>query len=420
MIIGQLIVLIISFLLAAAAFPGQQVSTSPPGNIGKVAEPVVTINITNTQPTPTPKNFDQLIKVDWGEFRTYLNQNLDNVAVFNSTIFNPSHELHAWIEDNESNTSSSGNIWINLEGTIIPAKGSITLYLRFLPKNATWSKYWGTAPQLTSIYGEHDNGAKVFPFYQNFSGTALDGGTWEINNVGGDASSYYVNDGLHMQTSYAYGSESIITTAWLANSSIVEVYIPQQTISAGSPGFTTAGLSDTNQEETFPFGAFGYKDSYLLRSDYSSSTHFESLFAISNENPLVGSTGNLNLPNIEGMAWPEMGTEYLYLDSVPFGEFHDSSIPGGLEYHLYLGVSSGGAGQGNMVVQFLRSRALPPNNVMPLVSVSGQVSNGTHYNNASFIMHPRSDPSNSLCFCQSVGDISFQAPTSNYEASSKL
>ena len=127
----------------------------------------VTITLTNSQTTATQKNFSQMIKVDWSTYATDLNANVSNVRFYNSTTFSSSTELSGWIEDNNTTTATSSNVWVNLSGTIVPASGSATIYMAFLSTTASWSSHWGLAPQLSTKYGEFDNGANVFSLYFN-------------------------------------------------------------------------------------------------------------------------------------------------------------------------------------------------------------------------------------------------------------
>ena len=60
--------------------------------------------------------------------------------------------------------------------------------INVLNKNTT-----GEAPELSSVYGEYDNGANVFKFYDNFAGTSL--GTKWLNQSSG-AANYSVDNGL--------------------------------------------------------------------------------------------------------------------------------------------------------------------------------------------------------------------------------
>ena len=148
-------------------------------HIASAASPAsyVTVTLTNSQTTPTPKNFQQLIKVDWSTYSSELNANVSNVRFYNSTTFSSSAELTGWIETNNTTAATSSNVWVNLSGTIVPASGSVNIYMAFLSTTSSWSSHWGLAPQLSTVYGEFDNGAKVFMYYDNFSGTTLSGWT---------------------------------------------------------------------------------------------------------------------------------------------------------------------------------------------------------------------------------------------------
>ena len=144
LIISQLVILLIAFLIADAVTPVVNSKIAP---VLKSFYPEAYVNITlsNNQSVPTLENFDQLIKIDWAMYRDYLNPNASNVRIFNSTHFNTTHELAAWIEDNDSVAASSSNVWVNLEDTIVPAKGTVNIYMLFLSPNYTWDTYWGEA-----------------------------------------------------------------------------------------------------------------------------------------------------------------------------------------------------------------------------------------------------------------------------------
>jgi len=131
----------------------------------------VTITIQNSQSVSTNNNFQMLIKIDWLEYKNYLNSDCSNVRFYNSTsaIGKASGYgvLPAWIETNDTNSASSSNIWINMSGTKIPATSSVKIYMGFLPKTVSWNSYLGLNPTLSNPYGEYDNGADVFLYYNN-------------------------------------------------------------------------------------------------------------------------------------------------------------------------------------------------------------------------------------------------------------
>ena len=91
-------------------------------------------------------------------------------------------------------TASFGNsnttFWIKLPNGI-PASSSVTVNMTFEPKTVNYDGvYAGEAPQLSPSYGEYDNGASVFNFYDNFAGSGLS------NKWIPDAIIYSVNNGF--------------------------------------------------------------------------------------------------------------------------------------------------------------------------------------------------------------------------------
>src|SRR5579875_2512486 len=77
----------------------------------------------------------------------------------------------------------------------VPANGSLTIYLFFYAttQNVLNTTNTGVAPQLTSTYGQYDNGINVFQFYDNFAGTSLSS-KW--SSFGYGAPTLTVNNGL--------------------------------------------------------------------------------------------------------------------------------------------------------------------------------------------------------------------------------
>ena len=158
------------------------------------------ITITNSQTTPTPAPFQQMINLsisdgDWYTVTNMIASNYQNVEFFssNGTI------IPSWLE----NYSSSQFIyWIKLQNGI-PASSSVTIYMVYLPKsdNVLNSVNDGEAPQIPcgstptsscSNYAEYDDGANVFNFYNNFAGDNLNK-VWITHNV-----DYHILNGLNV------------------------------------------------------------------------------------------------------------------------------------------------------------------------------------------------------------------------------
>ncbi len=194
-----------SFLIVILLLSVSFMALNAASSAARAASPVkyVTITLTNSQTTATVKNFSQLIKVDWSTYAADLNANISNVRFYNSTTFSSSTELSGWIEDNNTTTATSSNVWVNLSGTIVPASGSVDIYMGFLGTSASWSSHWGLAPQLSATYGQFDNGVSVFLSYWDFKGTATPTG---VTLTAG----FIINDGLNFSNE---GSNSFVTFA---------------------------------------------------------------------------------------------------------------------------------------------------------------------------------------------------------------
>ena len=187
--------LLTALLLSTGFFVLMSTSTG----VALAASPAayVPVTLTNSQTAATPVNFDQLVKVDWSTYSRYLNSNVSNVRFYNSTTFSSSYELSGWIEDNNTTTATSSNVWVNLSGTIVPASGAATIYMAFLPATASWSSHWGLAPQLDETYGKHDNGATVFNHYWRFGGLSALPSPWTL--------AYNSGAGVFHATNYEIG-----------------------------------------------------------------------------------------------------------------------------------------------------------------------------------------------------------------------
>lgn len=154
-----------------------------PLNLGKNSVgTIVTITLTNSEPEPTPANFDQLVQIPFIEYRSYLNPDISNIRFYNSTSIYADQELPAWLMNNQSVNFNSSDVWINLKGTTVPAHGHTDIYMVIYPENLSWGTHWGLAPALSQTYGQHDNGPEVFQNgYWNFANSANSSG-WNLIN----------------------------------------------------------------------------------------------------------------------------------------------------------------------------------------------------------------------------------------------
>jgi hypothetical protein len=154
----------------------------------------VPITITNSQSSTTPSTFQQ--KITWNPFNytSYEASDLGNIRFYSDS--NLATPLYAWLESctpSLSNNATSAIAWIKLATPIAGSGGTTTIYMAFLATSTDFDgNYWGTAPNLSPTYGQYDNGANVFIFYDNFAGTTISS-AW---NTAGAAGTYSVNNGL--------------------------------------------------------------------------------------------------------------------------------------------------------------------------------------------------------------------------------
>jgi len=136
------------------------------------------IILVNNQNVSTPNPFQQMIKLNESNYKGYMIYN-GSFANF-EFVYGNGTVIPAWIE---SNNSGILTVWLKIHS--IPASSSITIYIDFVSLttnllSSSGATGIGEAPQLSPTYGQYDNGASVFNFYDNFSGTSLNTSKWAI------------------------------------------------------------------------------------------------------------------------------------------------------------------------------------------------------------------------------------------------
>jgi len=321
------------------------------------------ITITNSQSSPTPAPFQQIINITESNYSSYLtyNGNIANFEYFyaNGTV------IPAWIESN-----SSGKLitWLKLAKGI-PANSKITIYLGFANKTTNLLSSSGTtgigeAPQLSSTYAEYDDGASVFNFYDSFAGTTLPG--WINYSV--QSSSMYIdaNNGLYIDPNGNTGITQDIyyntkfTTPFILEADIVSIFNNGGTPSIGmSEGDSNSISSADLLEEGYGFSFFTANGIGLRYT--TSGGSFSS----------VGSLPYLSTPTIIGLSWNATGNENAFYNYK--NVLHSTNNTVSLTSSLYIGFGfNSGYYYTKGEFQWVRIRSLPPNGVMPGVSFASQ------------------------------------------------
>jgi len=321
-------------LLAALAFVGlANAAPTIPSGIQYYAA----VNITNSQTTATPSPFQQMINITESSFSSYIayNNNFANFEYFyaNGTI------IPAWIESN-----SSGKLitWAKLTPSIA-ASGKLTIYLGFVNKTTNLLSSSGTsgigeAPQLSSTYAEYDDGVRVFNVYQNFAGSSCPSG-WSCQS-GAKIDNGAILNGADINSTSAYSPQ------------ILDAYVVSTFGNVKGEAIEYFTNSKNN--------AFNINQPYWLNGNIGSTVN-GNITANTNGIPTTF-TG----PYIQSLGW-NGSTLYWWADYT--NEYTEgTSLSSSSPYYLQISAWPSGV---PAVIQWVRTRAFPPNGVMPSVSFGG-------------------------------------------------
>jgi len=333
------------FLLASVCLLGfGQVSAQPqpPGIVYSV--PMI---ITNTQNATTPSSFTQMVTVDFTTYSSYAAPNLQNVE-----FYTPSgNVIPSWLESGNS-TSPGAVFWLRM-GSIPPGKGTILMGFASPATNLFGSPAVGEAPELSTPYGQYDNGMQIFPFYDNFRGSTL-GSNW-VNNFAASGNPVSVNNGLVVgQPSAQSRLPAVYSTNSFAAPGILEFYT---TIHASTSSFGQGvGL----------IGPTEASNNGIVMGSFQGP--FYGLWTTSGN--ITSAVGGLafNATHVYSVSVPSQAPSSTVTASVDYGSGTSSSrgIP-----TVPLSVAFLNGGNSPSVLgptYWVRVRAYPPNGVMPTVS----------------------------------------------------
>ncbi|MGC8516270.1 MAG: DUF2341 domain-containing protein [Candidatus Acidifodinimicrobium sp.] len=308
---------------------------SPSMPMGVIAYEKIFIN--NSQSSPTPSPFQQMVNVSNSVYNGYAASNFQNVEFFyaNGTT------IPSWLE---SYTYPNNAIyWVKLGS--IPAHTSIPIYIGFAPQtyNLFNGVNVGEAPQLSSTYGEYDDGANVFNFYDNFAGTTLsskwvaNGASYTINNSLTYANG--VNDN-ELDTATSFTAPYIIDYygSGTAGSEDGGVYFNIQAQAANSNSYLWAQRASEGTDMFYTYISGSYTQEASWSYSIDGNKHIYTLIVGLSDNPLITQT-DYNTKE----SFTSMPTTYTS------GYFGPRSLAGTTYW------------------QWARVRAYPPNGVMPSV-----------------------------------------------------
>lgn len=321
-------------------YPVDAVATVPLSGIK--AEYVMPLTFTNYQDVATPKPFQQMLQINSSKYSSMEASNLDNVEF----IYSNGTVIPSWLESGASNTSSDSVYWLKLNG--ISANGYSEVYMVFAnpSRNMFNGVITGEAPNLSSTYAEYDDGSSVFNFYDNFAGTSVSP-EWVQSVPSGTTITQ--DNGVTITTSSSSSYGGLILSKGFTGIQIFEGHIT-------SVSGVAAGLALQNGNTSSSGGIdFNYWGGSVATGTMSGGM-------TNNNNPnLQVSTG------IMGGAWTGSSSQVWYKNYQSYsGTQNAYSLPSTVYPSIGIYQSSPST---SISFQWVRTRAYPPNGVMPAVSI---------------------------------------------------
>ena len=309
----------------------------------------IPIILTNTQFVATPAPFQQMITVNSATYSSLEASNLQNIEFYDSI----GNIIPSWLESGNSASSTNTIYWLNIANGI-PASSSITIYMGFNSPtiNVFNDQNVGEAPTLSPIYGEYDNGAKVFAFYDNFAGSTLNS-QWSLTSTGG---SYSVNNGLTIDG---------VNGDW-------ESIASNQQFNPQSQVFDSCAYFTTLVGFVSPYVGLGWNPPGTHYPQYLLSDTIANQYTLYNHNEVSGATtatlgGSTTSYQIWSL-WADTSSSFLTLN-------YGATVLNSNGFEAMTSSRIGMAQQsvnGEDKVQWVRLRALPANGIMPTISINSQ------------------------------------------------
>jgi hypothetical protein len=336
------------------------------------------ITLTNTQNTATPSPFQQQVTINPSLYTSLESADLGNIrffASFSNSVF--SGPIYSWLESISSapgNTANSATFWLNVAGGI-GANSRISIYMEFLPVGTEFDGVFsGEAPQLSTSYGQYDNGGNVFSVYggATWTGFSLEGGgTWSTTNGylqqtsssggGNQGGSSYVYTGATYSATGSYILESLLNYPSVSSGNNPRVgLIAVSTATSGD----IFGYRFIFQQSNNGAGAISFlndQKAWVVNNAYQTSTSTNYVLSVSD------SAGTWSGTLYQGNSVTSSSVATLSSTAYSTTNFQGNSFG-------YVGISSavytGSTTEANPVnVYWLRVRALPPNGAMPTTGV---------------------------------------------------
>ena len=380
------------------------------------------ITIYNNKSAGTKAPFQQLIEVNSSKYSSFEASNLQNVEFFypNGTVipswleggmFPNGTVIDSYSQSSELSKSYETAYWLNISKGI-PADSKYIIYIGFAPTSDNlFNKITtGEAPQLSSSFGEFDNGNKVFLYYNNGSydsGFSLpNGGALSLSSQTGPYGTTANVISLSGSGSTATSSEAV---AWL-----------DSPLATGN--IIISGWIDTNGNNNALFAARGGSNStltnYILGDGWFGSeagVFYESTGGVNIEICETGATttgwfwiqSSLNGSNLGSSVYSAPPEEGGTLENT--ASCANSTLS---SQNKYIGISTWAGSTSPGYFYTFWARAYPPDGVMPAYSIGSSVLSSAYIApwNVTYSSITNSSTNNAMNFFTLNGSYAFSIP----------
>ena len=335
----------------------------------------VQLTITNSQTSATSAPFQQMVTVNPSLYTSYEATDLGNVrfySTYSSGTFSGS--IDSWLESVAStpaNQASSATFWINIPSGI-GASSSVIVYMAFLSSTSTEfdGVISGEASQLSSTYGQYDNGANVFLYYNSGASTSnlnvVNGGSVSVASV---TNPFGASTSVLSLAGSGSTSTSSETVAWYTSPVIGDQFIAEGwvNINTNLNGLFAIRGSSSSTTTNYIMGDGWSNDEAVIA--YESGT----------TNTLLSGSGT----RAAGWFWDQVtvsGSAYTvniyssqpYLGGTSVASTSDSDSTLGAS-NQYIGIATWAGSTSPAYFFEIRFRGYPPNGVMPSATPSSLV-----------------------------------------------
>ena len=263
----------------------------------------------------------------------------------------------SWIE---SNVLGNLTIWVAVPNSIALSNSILLGFTKKSQNVLTSGIGTGEAPQLSSTYAEYDDGANVFPDYWNFAGTILPSNL-VAGEFNGGSGSYTQNNGITFGSGINAGY-GVFTNFALSGNYAVDT-LGYTTAAGGGTGarpaliFTASSDSNPNYI-AIDQGGYGLNAWVVYGDNAGTTTNYGSFGTTLNANQNFQISSMVSGSSDEIAAYPQGTAAYTY-------STYTTTFYGG-----YIGIGTEKTPINDITFYWLRTRAYPPNGVMPSVSFS--------------------------------------------------